>query len=223
MTPRALPASSLVLAALVLTACTSVRLDQPAPPPVSAPRAADADRYPPPQLRAPPSQPMEPAPLPPPARAEAITPPTPAAAAPLPMPAVPSPESPSPSATPTLNPTPTPNATSTPAPVPATSAPPTVAPTTASASAVGEVLAPGRWSVQAGVFMVAQNAQALRARLDQRLASSSLAPADRALRIARRDGRLHVVIGDQPDRAGAIRLAAQLREALQQDVTLYAW
>jgi hypothetical protein len=209
---------------MVLAACTSVRLDQPTPAP-STPRAVDADRYPQPQLRAPPPQPIEATPLPPPARAEAITPPPPAAATPLPTPVPASPESPSPAL-----PSPPAVTTPDPAPAPVPPAPSSVlAPRPASAGAaspsasVPEALAPGRWSVQAGVFMVVQNAQTLRARLDQRLATSGLAPGDRALRIARRDGRLHVVIGDQPDRAGAIRLAAQLREALQQDVTLFAW
>jgi hypothetical protein len=212
------------MAAMVLAACTSVRLDQPTPAP-SAPRAVDADRYPPPQLRAPPAQPIEPTPLPlpPPARAEAITPPPPAAAIPLPTPVPASPESPSPAPlSPPVatrpDPAPAPPAT------PSALAPsPAAAGATSASASVPEALAPGRWSVQAGVFMVVQNAQALRARLDQRLANSGLAPGDRALRIARRDGRLHVVIGDQPDRAGAIKLATLLREVLQQDVTLFAW
>jgi hypothetical protein len=225
MTPRALPASCLVLAAMVLAACTSVRLDQPTPPP-SAPRAVDADRYPPPQLRAPPSQPIEPD----------------AAAAARPRrghhaaatrrsgarcrPAVPSPESPSRRQRLRRRPHPPDPAPTRPFPphlFPPVLAPPTVAPTPrAPRRSVPRrlprpLVGPGR-CVHGGAER-AGAARAARPASGEQFAGAG----DRALRIARRDGRLHVVIGDQPDRAGAIRLAALLREALQQDVTLFAW
>lgn len=236
MTPSALPASRLLaglMSLALLTACTSVRLDEP--PPTSQPTAsaaADTARYPPPRLREPPAQPIESTPVPPPpaARVEAVTPPSPVATTPilaLPDPAPLAPAAPSASERP---PSPAPAAVAPPAPArdpgasPAAAASPSAVANAATDKAVdADRLAPGRWSVQAGVFMVAPNAQALRARLAPRLAGTSLSAADRQLRIATRDGRQHVVIGDQPDRAGAIKLAVQLREALQQDVTLFAW
>lgn len=223
MPPKVLPPAYLVPVVLALAACTSVRLDQTTPPP-NPPRSVDVERYPPPKLRAPPTQPIEAAPVPstPAASAEAVTLPPPDVASPLPLPAPAAPTStdaaPSASATALASPGAA-DAGAAPAPRPTSAA--SAAATARANEPTG--LAPGRWSVQAGVFLVAPNAQGLRARLEQRLAGSGLPASDRSLRIAQRDGRHHVVIGDRPDRAGASQLAAKLREILQQDVSLFAW
>gem|GEM_PF-5667379 len=76
--------------------------------------------------------------------------------------------------------------------------------------------------MQLGVFAVEANAQALRERLAQRLAPTPHASAA-DLRTVRRGDRTHVLIGDLPDRASALRLAAQLRELLRQDLVPFQW
>jgi hypothetical protein len=217
--------------ALLLPGCATVSLaPTPAPPP--APVVSDADRYPPPRLREPPAAPIE-TPLPA-AEAPAISLPSAATVTPLPPPA----PSPLPSSVPPTEPA-APRAqrdasalaTSKATPAgPAASAPSQPAPPvrragTPSASTAADDrangAAAGRWSVQVGVFAVAQNAETIRARVAQRLLERPLPGA--TLRTARRDGRIHVLVGDLPDRAGAQRLAAQLRELLQQDVVLFQW
>lgn len=76
--------------------------------------------------------------------------------------------------------------------------------------------AAGRWSVQVGVFAVAANADALRARVAARL-------PDATVRTVRRDARVHVLVGEAADRAAAQQLAQQLRTSLRQDVVLFRW
>ncbi|MEW5881996.1 MAG: SPOR domain-containing protein [Pseudomonadota bacterium] len=81
-------------------------------------------------------------------------------------------------------------------------------------------LAPGRWTVQVGVFAVPANAERDRARVAARLASTDVAPAQRIVRVERIGDRSHVLVGDLPDREAALALAAQLRRALKQDVVV---
>jgi hypothetical protein len=81
-------------------------------------------------------------------------------------------------------------------------------------------LAPGRWSVQVGVFAVPANAQKDRVRVESRLAQSDIAPAQRIVRVERIADRSHVLVGDLPDRAAVQALAAQLRRLLRQDVVV---
>lgn len=75
----------------------------------------------------------------------------------------------------------------------------------------------GRWSVQVGVFAVPANAQAVRARVAQRLTQAGLGIEPRIERIGDRE---HVLVGELPDRAAAQDLAAQLRRLLRQDVVI---
>lgn len=70
------------------------------------------------------------------------------------------------------------------------------------------------------MFAVEGNAAALRSRVMQRLADQ--APA-LPVHAAQRDGRTHVLVGDVPDRASAMQLAARLRTLLQQDTVLFRW
>lgn len=208
--------------ALLLPGCATVSLaPTPAPPPT--PVVSDADRYPPPRLREPPPAPID-TPLPA-AEAPAVSLPSAATVTTLPPPAPP--------------PEPAPRAergVSAPATSMATPARPAASaashlappvrragtpPASAPADDLANGAAAGRWSVQVGVFAVAQNAETIRARVAQRLLERPLPGA--TLRTARRDGRMHVLVGDLPDRASAQRLAVQLRELLQQDVVLFQW
>ncbi len=77
--------------------------------------------------------------------------------------------------------------------------------------------APGRWSVQVGVFAVPANAQAVRSRVAQRLTQAGLGVEPRIERIG---DRTHVLVGELPDRAAAQALGAQLRQLLGQDVVI---
>lgn len=188
----------------LLSACASVSLAEPPP---AAARAVAARE---------PAPPVEPPSPPQPAESVALEP---AAAPPLVL-AAGAPAQPLPPAD-----------ASPPPPTPAlrqgeSAAPAPVAPGAAAAVApappAGAPLAPGRWSVQVGVFAVEANAQALRERVAQRLAQMPQASAA-DLRTVRRGDRTHVVVGDLPDRASALRLAAQLRELLRQDLVLFQW
>lgn len=214
--------------ALLVPGCATVSLaPTPAPPP--APVVSDADRYPPPRLREPPPAPID-TPLPA-AEAPAVSLPSAATVTTLPPPAPPPVPSPPPepalraergsSARSTSMATPAGPAASAASqlvpPVRRAGAPPASAP----ADDLANGAAAGRWSVQVGVFAVAQNAETIRARVAQRLLERPLPGA--TLRTARRDGRMHVLVGDLPDRASAQRLAVQLRELLQQDVVLFQW
>ena len=209
MTPcapcRSLSALAAAAAVLAATACTSV---PPTPMPATPAPPSDAERYPPPRLREPPPAPIEsPPPRSPAAQAPAVTSSAPALGARLP-----------PAPAPSAGPPPTAAAAAARAPARSGSPPP---PATAAKGVTTGAPAPGRWSVQVGVFAVAQNAETTRKRVEQRLAGSSLEAAD--VRTARRDGRVHVVVGDLPDRASAQRLAARMRELLRQDVALFQW
>lgn len=218
-----LPCSAVacLLAPALLAGCATVSLDPtPAPPP--APVVSDADRYPPPRIREAPPSPIE-TPLPA-AEAPAISLPSTAVATPLPPP--PASEATAPpragiGAAPSVpGPAPTPDlAPARPTAAPARSAAASSAPAATDDSAAAAM--PGRWSVQVGVFAVAQNAETIRARVAQRLLERPLPGA--TLRTVRRDGRLHVLVGDLPNRASAQRLATQLRDLLQQDVVLFRW
>ncbi len=85
------------------------------------------------------------------------------------------------------------------------------------AAARGPASARGPWSVQVGVFAVPANAQAVRARVAQRLAQAGLGIEPRIERIGDRE---HVLVGELPDRAAAQALAEQLRRLLRQDVVI---
>lgn len=212
----------------------------PAPP--ATPVLSDAERYPAPRTREPPAAPIESPALPlPPGYVSMPKPPAPEAQPPVaPLPAPPKsvkPVKPAPAAKPppsapaaeiSSNPpsgakvaprtSPRPPASAPPADAPARAAPPAAGGPASEAST-----AEGRWSVQVGVFAVAQNAESLRARVASRLSTAALAPSERAVRTVSRDGRTHVVVGELPDRPSAQKLAQQLRDVLRQDVVLFRW
>jgi hypothetical protein len=198
----------------LLPACSSVPSATTSPPVPAAPVQSDEERYPPPRTREPPPAPIESGALPV-ARSPAAAPPStsaPSARLPAPKPMPP----PTPPAKATPVPSPAPSAGATPTTQQAAKRP---VPTPADVSDV----APGRWSVQVGVFAVAQNAQTLRTRVETRLNAAALPRGEAAVRTVSRDGRTHVVVGDLADRASAQRMAAQLRDILQQDVVLFRW
>jgi len=215
----ALASGSAAAVALMASGCTSVRLE---PPPVASPPVSDAERYPAPRPRQPPPALVESPPLPiPPPRAVVEVPAIemPAASTVAPLPPAPAPPAPAP-------PAPTPPALAPPASAAATTAArpaARTAPPASSARAVAAAPAPGRWSVQVGVFAVARNADVLRARVERRLAESGFNPPDSTVRTEPRDSRVHVLVGDRADRAGAQQLAGRLRTTLQQDVVLFRW
>ena len=80
----------------------------------------------------------------------------------------------------------------------------------------------GRYGVQVGVFLVASNAETIRARVASQLAGeSTLDEADRVVRSVKKGERTHVVVGDVADRRAAEELAARLRNVLRQDVVVF--
>jgi hypothetical protein len=212
MTLLALRPPLAALAVLLLgSACTSVRL---APPPAAPAPPSDVDRYPAPRQREPPPAPIE-SPPPPSAVAPPLTLPAGAAAVPLPPPDAPAVVA---QASPPSSPAIT--AASSPR-VAAPAAHP--APGSTPADGGATALAPGRWSVQVGVFSVPQNAETIRARVEQRLNGAAIDAAHAAVRTARRDGLVHVLVGNLPDRQSAQRFAVHVRSLLQQDVVLFRW
>ena len=83
-------------------------------------------------------------------------------------------------------------------------------------------LARGRYAVQVGVFLVAANAETIRARVATQLAAdNSLDPAERVVRSVKKGDRTYVVVGDARDRAAAESLAQRVRAALRQDVAIF--
>ena len=80
----------------------------------------------------------------------------------------------------------------------------------------------GRYAVQVGVFLVAANAETIRARVAAQLADEpSLADGERVVRSVKKGERTHVVVGDVADRRAAEALAARLRTVLRQDVAVF--
>jgi cell division protein FtsN len=141
--------------------------------------------------------------------------PAPTAAAPVAPPPV------APVAEPSLPPTPMPIAP--PPPVAATPLP-AEAPRAAMPvpPAPSGVLRQGRYGVQVGVFLVAANAETIRARVASQLAGEpTLDDADKVVRSVKKGQRTHVVVGDVADRRAAEELAARLRSVLRQDVVVF--
>jgi len=91
---------------------------------------------------------------------------------------------------------------------------------TAGAAAAGPGL--GRWSVQVGVFAIADNAEAVRKHIASLLAerAADLPLSDRTPQLERRGTMTAVLVGSLADRNGAETLADRLRSALRQDVVL---
>lgn len=80
----------------------------------------------------------------------------------------------------------------------------------------------GRFAVQVGVFLVAANAETIRARVASQLAADpSLAEGDKVVRAVKKGERTHVVVGDVADRRAAEDLAARLRTVLGHDVVVF--
>ena len=135
---------------------------------------------------------------------------------------VPAPVAPMPVQSPSLPPTPMPIApppsvAAMPLPAEAPRAVPMPAP---AAPAAG--LRQGRYGVQVGVFLVAANAETIRARVAAQLAADpALTEEDKLVRSVKKGERTYVVVGDLADRRAAEELAARLRTVLRQDVVLF--
>ena len=104
-----------------------------------------------------------------------------------------------------------------PTPAPA----PTPAPTVAVQATPSE-LAKGRYAIQVGVFLVAENAETIRTRIEGKLAADpSLKASDKIVRSLKKGGRTYVLVGDMADSHAAEFLAARLRLLLNQDVVVF--
>jgi cell division protein FtsN len=142
-------------------------------------------------------------------QAPVATPPAPVAEAPVPLIAPPAPV--------TAEPLPAP----TPAQAPTLAAAAPTAPRAAVPPPAGDMRA-GRWGVQVGVFLVAANAETIRAKVAGELAAdAAFSDAERLVRSVRKGERTHVVVGDTTDRKSAEQLAGKLRAKLRQDVVLF--